>query len=91
MGLPGKTVTEGSRVYLHVLKGEVDLVREYCELDALNTLMLYLLWAVHRGRLDQVRLRHLVHTVCEGLAKRPERKAWQAYAQALATWPPWAG
>ena len=90
MGLPGKTVTEGSKVYIHMMRGEVELVREYCELDALNTLMLYLLWAVHRGRLTQRDLHKNVDTIIAGLRVNESRKAWQQYADALADWPAWA-
>lgn len=90
MGLPGKTVTEGSKVYIHMMRGEVELVREYCELDALNTLMLYLLWAVHRGRLTHPDLRKNVETIIAGLRANESRKAWQQYADALENWPAWA-
>lgn len=89
MGLPGKTVTKGSKVYIHMLRGEVDLVREYCELDALNTLMLYLLWAVHRGRLSHDNLKRHVDTVISGLRVKEVRKGWLQYADALVHWPGW--
>lgn len=89
MGLPGKTVTEGSQVYRHILRGEIDLVREYCELDALNTLMLYLMFSVHRGRLTAARLGAHTKKIVEHLRGNTSRKAWQKYADALVRWPCW--
>ena len=89
LGLPGKTVTEGSKVYSHILHGEADLVREYCELDSLNTLMVYLVWSVHRGKLPQESLRKHVHSIVAALRSNPKKKAWNEYADALEHWPSW--
>lgn len=89
MGLPGKTVTEGHRVFRHVLRGEIELVRTYCELDALNTLLLYLLWAFHRGRLDSPTLRAHRDTIAATLRAAEGKPAWREYADAIAAWPVW--
>ena len=89
MGLPGKTVTEGHMVAGHVLRGEMDVVRTYCELDALNTLLLYLLWCHHQGRLDRGALRRHVVAITEVLQGDGAHPAWREYAEALEAWPPW--
>lgn len=88
-GLPGKTVTHGADVHLHVLAGEDEVVREYCELDALNTLLLYLVWQLHRGRLDTPGLRRHLDTIRATLTAPTARPSWQEYGQGLAAWPPW--
>ncbi len=89
LGLPGKTVTQGSKVYSHILKGEESLVREYCELDCLNTLLIYLVWSVHRGKLNPQELSGYVTTITQHLESNPEKKAWMEYAEALKDWPRW--
>ena len=89
MGLPGKTVTEGHMVWGHVLRGEDEIVRTYCELDALNTLLLYLLWAHHRGRLDSPALARHLGRVRSSLQTTEAKEAWRSYAAAIAAWPPW--
>jgi 3'-5' exonuclease len=88
LGLPGKTVTSGEDVWRHVLAGEDEIVRTYCELDALTTLLLYMQWAHHRGNLDDGALaRHLdrIATYLEAGSK-PD---WHEMAAALRRWPTW--
>ena len=38
-------------IYEHILDGEQELVGEYCKLDCLDTLLVFLVWLVHRGDL----------------------------------------
>jgi 3'-5' exonuclease len=88
-GLPGKTVTHGANVWRHVLDGECETVRTYCELDALMTLLLYLLWAHHRGRLDNgAFVRHL-DRIIGVLSQSADKPAWRETAEALQAWPSW--
>jgi hypothetical protein len=89
VGLPGKTVTEGANVWRHVLEGEHDIVRTYCELDALSTLLLYLLWAHHRGRIDDGALTRHLDRIIAVLTQSADKPAWQEMAVALQTWPAW--
>lgn len=87
LGLPGKTVTEGHRVYRHIARGEWDVVKTYCELDALNTLMLWLAWESSRGRLTGGEL----GTVCGRIADALDadgRGPLVEYAEALRQWKP---
>lgn len=87
MGLPGKRfLTEP--VYAHVLRNEDAIVRDYCKLDVVHTLLLYLVWEVHRGRLDHDALRHHVATVCDALREEPGT-GWSEIVEALASWPAW--
>jgi len=86
-GLPGKTVTEGHRVYQHIARGEWDVVTTYCELDALGTLLLYLLWQHSRRRLGAggfAAARDLIVDTLAGDA----RTDVQTYLQELAAYEP---
>jgi 3'-5' exonuclease len=89
MGLPGKTVTHGADVHKHVLAGEDEVVRAYCEMDALNTLLLYLLWAFHRGRVDHAGLRRQLGAIIATLTTSGAKPAWQECGEALRGWPRW--
>ena len=50
LGLPGKEFIEGE-VYEHLLAGEEELIREYCKLDVVSTLLVFLRRLVQRGDL----------------------------------------
>jgi len=84
--LPGKTLTKGDQVYRHVFAGEVELVRDYCELDTCNTLLAFLLLAFHRGELPLPRLRQFVESIADGL-RRQGGEAKTAFAEGLRGWP----
>lgn len=87
MGLPGKTLTEGHRVWLHIARGEWEIVRTYCELDALNTLMLHLAWERTTGvrtAEDFERLRDLIATTLRSDPRPPVAEA----GALLADWAP---
>lgn len=89
LGLPGKTVTEGHRVYLHVARGEWALVQTYCELDALNTLLLYLAYELSRGKMTQSELCTWRDRIAMQL-RADERSPMQEYGAALEHWLPGA-
>jgi hypothetical protein len=40
-------------IYELFLEGEQELVGEYCKLDCLDTLLVFLVWLVHRGNLER--------------------------------------
>jgi hypothetical protein len=86
LGLPGKTVMEGSEVHRHFAAGDHELIRTYCELDALNTLLAYLVWRLHTGILDAVQLRDLVAEISRCL-QVDERDDVAAFGSALVGWP----
>lgn len=52
MGLPGKMGLHGSRVWEAYLAGEIELIRDYCDADVLNTFLVYLRFQFMRGVLD---------------------------------------
>ena len=85
LGLPGKTVMHGSQVHQHYTAGDRELVRTYCELDALNTLLLYLAWRAHVGVLEESVLRGYVGGIVREL-QRDEREAIQEFSGQLQGW-----
>ncbi len=88
VGLPGKAFVEGE-VFEHLFAGQADLVREYCKMDVLLTLLLYLNWDVHRGRLERALLRRWVDGIRGRLAEEAF-EGWRGIVAALEGWPVWA-
>lgn len=52
MNLPGKISLHGSEVFHYYQRGEIDKIRNYCELDVLNTYLIYLRFELMRGQID---------------------------------------
>jgi predicted PolB exonuclease-like 3'-5' exonuclease len=68
LGFPGKIGMHGADVWDAYLKGGLARIRSYCEIDVINTYLIYLRFQLLRGRLDAVehaheitRLRNLLH------------------------------
>ncbi len=53
LGLPGKLGMRGAEVWDKYRAGKIDEIRNYCEIDALNTYLIYLRWELLRGNLDR--------------------------------------
>lgn len=53
LGFPGKLGMDGSKVCDAYLAGELEPIRNYCEIDALNTYLIYLRFELMRGKLLQ--------------------------------------
>jgi len=53
LGLPGKMGMSGADVWERYCAGGIVDIREYCEIDVLNTYLVYLRWELLRGHLDQ--------------------------------------
>jgi predicted PolB exonuclease-like 3'-5' exonuclease len=53
LGLPGKLGMSGDKVWETWLDGRIDLIRNYCETDVLNTFLIYLRFELMRGRLSR--------------------------------------
>ncbi len=51
LGFPGKLGLDGSGVWDAHVAGEVERIRAYCEVDALNTFLVHLRYELMRGRL----------------------------------------
>ncbi|MEK8088213.1 3'-5' exonuclease [Thermithiobacillus plumbiphilus] len=64
LGLPGKLGMHGGEVWTQYRAGNIEGIRRYCEVDVINTYLVYLRWELSRGRLspaqyanEQARLR----------------------------------
>lgn len=51
LGLPGKMGVDGSKVWDYYLRGDTNIIRNYCETDVLNTYLVFLRFELIRGRL----------------------------------------
>lgn len=73
-GLPGKLGLEGEEVCRAWLRGEIGKIRDYCEIDVLNTYLLYLRFERMRGRLDEHGLAQLEEELDRLLLEKGEEK-----------------
>ncbi len=53
LGCPGKMGMSGDKVWDAYLNGEIDLIRNYCESDVLNTYLVYIRYELIRGHFTQ--------------------------------------
>lgn len=53
LGFPGKMGMSGNKVWDAYLDGEIDLIRNYCESDVLNTYLVYIRYELIRGHFTQ--------------------------------------
>jgi predicted PolB exonuclease-like 3'-5' exonuclease len=87
LGLPGKSFLDGE-VWEHIVAGDERTVDEYCKLDVVTTLLVHLVWEVHRGNLDIESVRGWVHALRNALS-RESFAGWQETAAELEGWPRW--
>lgn len=82
LGLPGKLGLSGDRVWDAYQAGELEAIRRYCEVDVLNTWLVYLRFQHMRGHIDATELAAEEAKVRETLAASTEPHL----AEFLATW-----
>jgi predicted PolB exonuclease-like 3'-5' exonuclease len=87
LDLPGKSFLE-REVYEHWFAGEHRRVVEYCKLDTLETLLVFLAWSVHNGSLAHADLAAYVPRIRELVAAQ-DYPAWADVGARLAAWPAW--
>ncbi|HEY0683667.1 MAG TPA: 3'-5' exonuclease [Steroidobacter sp.] len=68
VGLPGKLGMSGDKVWDAYLDGKLDVIRNYCETDVLNTFLIYLRFEMMRGHLTREEYHAEVARVREVLA-----------------------
>lgn len=88
LGLPGKAFLDRA-IYDHVLDGEGPRVVEYCKLDTVETLLVFLVWAFHTGQLSERDLRRVVAGVRAAMGQL-EFAGWRDIESGLERWPMWA-
>jgi predicted PolB exonuclease-like 3'-5' exonuclease len=88
LDLPGKSFLDGE-VYEHWLAGERTRVVEYCKLDTLTTLLVFLAWSVHNGSLPHAELAATMTRV-RALVAAQDYPAWAEVGEHLRAWPTWA-
>ena len=84
LGFPGKLGMDGSRVWDAYAAGEIERIRAYCEVDALNTFLVHLRYELMRGRLSREAYARECEVVRDGL--REDARAH--LAEFLQAWPP---
>jgi predicted PolB exonuclease-like 3'-5' exonuclease len=89
LSLPAKTFLDRP-IYDHVLDGDTARVAEYCKHDTLETLLLFLVWAFHLGRVSLDDLRRYVDGARVAVSELPY-PAWREVEASLLGWPAWAG
>ena len=84
LGIPSKAfLTEP--IYDHILRGEDSIVEEYCKLDYLDTLLVFLTWLAHTGQLSPERLRAQVEVIRASLEEE-DADGWAEIVEGLREW-----
>jgi predicted PolB exonuclease-like 3'-5' exonuclease len=81
LGLPGKMGLSGAGVLEQFQAGDIQGIRYYCELDVINTYLIYLRFQLMRGWLDPSSYQANIDELAE-LLKSSCHSHWQAYYQA---------
>ncbi|HEY5807435.1 MAG TPA: 3'-5' exonuclease, partial [Povalibacter sp.] len=82
LGLPGKLGMSGDKVWDAYLAGEIEIIRNYCETDVLNTFLVYLRFELMRGMLS----REEYHAECERVRAALRSQSRPHFAEFLAAW-----
>lgn len=82
LGLPGKLGMSGDKVWDAYLDGQIDVIRNYCETDVLNTYLIFLRFELMRGRLLREEYVAEVGRVREALQNQPKPH----FQEFLAAW-----
>ncbi len=82
--LPGKLGVDGSQVLEMFLNNELESIRNYCETDAINTYLLYLIFCHHCGRLNAESFQQSKQDLKDFLAKNSDSKPH--FAEFLSAW-----
>jgi predicted PolB exonuclease-like 3'-5' exonuclease len=78
LGLPGKLGMTGADVWSHYRANRIGEIRDYCEVDALNTYLIYLRFEFLRGTLDSPAWAREQQLLCDALEAdgRPHLRAF---------------
>jgi predicted PolB exonuclease-like 3'-5' exonuclease len=87
LGLPGKLGMTGEGVWEAHLDGRIEAIRHYCEIDVINTYLVYLRFELMRGRLTHDEYERECRLVRAWLGEASDAH----FADFLAAWPADAG
>lgn len=82
LGLPGKLGMSGDKVWEAWLEGRIEQIRNYCEIDVLNTFLIFLRFELMRGRLLHEEYLDEVARVRAALRAQPQAH----FQEFLAAW-----
>lgn len=88
LGVPSKSFLNRP-IYDHICDGDAASVVEYCKLDTVATMLVFLVWAFHVGRLGEPELRVAAASVREAVDREPV-EGWRSIAMGLDGWPRWS-
>ncbi len=74
LGLPGKIDVDGSQVAELYSQNKIEEIREYCELDVVNTYLIYLRYMHHTGKLSNNSYDACVEDLVAFLQSKAEEK-----------------
>jgi len=77
-GLPGKIGVGGAGVWDAFRNGEIQSIRDYCEVDTLNTYLLYLRYQLQRGHFTPEHYRSECGLV-QSVAEKSPHPHWKAF------------
>lgn len=80
LGLPGKSDMDGSQVCDAWLAGKIDAIRDYCELDVINTYVVYLHFLLISRQVSEGVFHDGIQQLRETLS-RSSKPHWQAFAK----------
>ena len=85
--IPGKIGIDGSMVEQMHNEGKIQDIRDYCELDVLNTYLVYLRYSHHTGTISNANYNRAVEDLLtalrEGINSKPHFKLFLSEWQAL--------
>ncbi|MCX7896650.1 MAG: 3'-5' exonuclease [Rhodocyclaceae bacterium] len=81
MGLPGKLSMDGAAVWEAWCAGEIDAIRDYCEVDVVNTYLVFLAFQKMRGHLSAQEHCEEIHRVRAELEKYGQNH-WREFLSA---------
>lgn len=84
LGFPGKAIMQGHEVWQHYQAGQVEAIRNYCEIDVLNTYLIYLRFQLLRGQIDTQQLQQEYELLVSTLKQYQQPH----FDQFLADWRP---
>lgn len=86
LGYPGKMGMAGDRVAAEYAKGNIKMIRDYCETDVLNTYLVYLRFQMMRGVLTSAQLNQEEQLVQQMLMEEGQQSGKEHLDAFLKSW-----